>query len=217
MPQDNIHFASEQVLDELAARICSGLKAAAEARCHAWHHHLDIGDALIEAQERVSTGWKRWLRTNCALSVRSAFRYAQLARHREKIEAEVQATGGAEVQATGGQLSMRAALRLITEPSTRKKKNKAGAVETAELNLNAHDDAAVTAALAAYGLERFLQVIPHEWRSVIQRRTGGQVVSVIKQRHGDKRVSDLKAHHLALAVDNTSAPATVETGAPTTH
>jgi hypothetical protein len=121
MPQDNIHFTSEQVLDELAARICSGLKAAAEARCHAWHHHLDIGDALIEAQERVSIGWKRWLRTNCALSVRSAFRYAQLARQRDKIEAEIQATGGA--------LSMRAALRLITEPSTRKKK--AGVVETA--------------------------------------------------------------------------------------
>ena len=208
-PSDNSDFGRVNVLHALAERIRASLKAAQEGRCHAWHHYLDIGDALVEAQERVSTGWKKWLHKNCcALSVRSAFRYTQLARHRAEIEAEV--------KATGGQLSLRAALRLITKPQISKKSKKPGGAKaetkaetTTKLDLNAYSDAEIRAALAAYTLERFLWVMPREWLPKLQRHAGGQVISVMKQHYGDKRLGDLKARHLALAVDNTDPPTTV--------
>jgi hypothetical protein len=74
------------------------------------HQDLAVGDALIEAQARVSSNWKQWLRENCFLSVRTALLYQRLARHRAEIEAEIE---------RAGELSLRAAVRLIAEPSTR--------------------------------------------------------------------------------------------------
>ena len=70
---------------------------------------------LIEAQGRVSSGWKWWLRENCFLSVRTAMLYMQLARHRAEIEAEIERMG---------ELSLRAAIRLIAEPVEKESKPK---------------------------------------------------------------------------------------------
>src|SRR5262249_43418713 len=68
---------------------------------------MAAGDALIAAQEKVNGNWKLWLRDNCFLSVRTALVYARLARHRSAIEAELGRVGD---------LSLRAALRLIAKP-----------------------------------------------------------------------------------------------------
>ena len=95
-------------LDELARQIRAGLELARRERCNALHHDLDIGDALLEPQARVSSGWKRWLRENCFLSVRTALLYQRLARHRAEIEAEIERVG---------ELSLRAAVRLLTTPT----------------------------------------------------------------------------------------------------
>jgi hypothetical protein len=65
---------------------------------------LEAGDALIEAQSRVSTGWKQWLRENCFLAVSTAQLYQQFARHRALIEAALEEEPD---------LSLRAVRRLI--------------------------------------------------------------------------------------------------------
>jgi hypothetical protein len=93
-------------LDQLARRIRESRKAAQKAGVTALHHILDAGDALNAAQAQVSTGWKRWLRDNCSLSVRTALLYQQLANHREEIEAEI---------SQAGELSLRSARRLISK------------------------------------------------------------------------------------------------------
>jgi hypothetical protein len=98
--------AAVEVLDDLARRIRESRQAARQAGAAVLHHSLDAGDALNEAQARVSSGWKRWLKDNCFLSVRTALVYQQLARHRDEIEAAI---------GQAGELSMRAALRLITK------------------------------------------------------------------------------------------------------
>ena len=72
MPHKHINsFAVEQAskLDALAARIRTALEAARVARSNALDRALDAGDALNMAQSCVSSGWKRWLRTNCFLSL----------------------------------------------------------------------------------------------------------------------------------------------------
>jgi hypothetical protein len=104
---------SNQELDELAARIRAALEAARQARSNALDHALQAGDALNAAQERVSSGWKRWLRTNCFLSPSTAMLYQQLARHRPEIEAKIEQIG---------ELSLRSARRLVANPGGRKKK-----------------------------------------------------------------------------------------------
>jgi hypothetical protein len=109
MPDEHINsFAVEQAskLDALAARIRTALEAARVARSNALDRALDAGDALNMAQSCVSSGWKRWLRTNCFLSPSTALLYQQLARHRSEIEAKIEEIG---------ELSLRAARRLVTK------------------------------------------------------------------------------------------------------
>jgi len=103
--------AQGATLDELAHRIRSALQISRQDRCNALHRDLDAGDALIEAQRRISTGWKKWLGKNCFISVRTAMLYMRLARHREEIEAEIE---------RAGELSLRAAIRLIATPTAPK-------------------------------------------------------------------------------------------------
>jgi hypothetical protein len=110
VPAADSGFSEEiaEILDDLARRIRESRQAAQQAGAAVLHHSLDAGDALNAAQARVSTGWKRWLKNNCFLSVRTALVYQQLARHRDEIEAAI---------GQAGELSMRAALRLITKPT----------------------------------------------------------------------------------------------------
>ena len=56
---------------------------------------------------RIPAGWGRWLVDNCGMGVSTAELYMQLARHREKIEVEIERVG---------ELSLRAARRFIAKP-----------------------------------------------------------------------------------------------------
>jgi hypothetical protein len=119
---------------------------------------LDAGDALNEAQGRVSTNWKRWIRDNCFLAVSTAQLYQHLARHRAEIEDKL---------AEFPDLSLRAARRLIAGPSTRSapppKSDLAAAMKRAT-------DAELTAAFAGLGLPAFLRTMPPPWRSEMTAR-----------------------------------------------
>jgi hypothetical protein len=99
---------STAVLADLARVICEALKAAHQARRNALRLELKAGDALIEVQERVPAGeFEWWLKHNCSLSVRTAQLYMQLARHRDVVE---------DAMARNGELSLRAARKLISTP-----------------------------------------------------------------------------------------------------
>jgi hypothetical protein len=124
-------FPTRQELDDLARRIRAALQASRPERCNALHHDLDIGDMLTEVQAQVTTGWKRWLRENCFLSERTALLYQQLARHRTEIEAEIERVG---------ELSLRAARRLIAKPDKENPPNEKQAAAEQELLPRAYDD-----------------------------------------------------------------------------
>jgi hypothetical protein len=124
-------FPARQELDDLARRIRAALQASRPERCNALHHDLDIGDMLTEVQAQVTTGWKRWLRENCFLSERTALLYQQLARHRTEIEAEIERVG---------ELSLRAARRLIAKPDKENPPNEKQAAAEQELLPRAYDD-----------------------------------------------------------------------------
>jgi len=193
MPDEHINsFVVEQAskLDTLAARIRTALEAARVARSNALDGALDAGDALNMAQSCVSSGWKRWLRTNCFLSPSTALLYQQLARHRSEIEAEIEEIG---------ELSLRAARRLVTkrkpaEPETTE--SKPGTTKTTEPPLitaiNNASDAELTAALAALGFDRFMRVMPDQWRPKLEARAGGQIIRRAKARHPNTKLKNLK-------------------------
>ena len=154
-------------LEDLAHQVRAGLELARRERCNALHHDLDVGDALLAAQARVSTGWKRWLRENCFLSVRTALLYQRLARHRTAVEAEIERVG---------ELSLRAAVRLLAQPrpeSETAKPEKPDPVARVVANLRALSDAQLTAVWTAYGLAPFLRTISAGLRSELERRIAG--------------------------------------------
>jgi hypothetical protein len=147
------------ILDELASAIRKALQASKIERCNALHHDLDAGDALIKAQAQVSAGWKRWLRENCFLSVRTALLYQQLARHRDEIEAEIERVG---------ELSLRAAVRLIAKPGAPRATSKLK--PDFLLAWQGSTDAELTASLEQIPLKDFLRVMPAAWRAELARR-----------------------------------------------
>ena len=91
LTMDNIEVATAVVkadsLEEVFAAVRDGLQKVRATGAALLHHALDVGDLLNIAQEQIKwTGgsWKRALREHCFLSVRSAFVYQQLARHRTR-------------------------------------------------------------------------------------------------------------------------------------
>jgi len=181
---DHISLSSQQVetpatLAELAQRVCDALHASDRDRCNALHHDLDAGDALIAAQRQVvAPGWKRWLKSNCFLSVRTAMLYMQLARHREEIEAEIGRVGD---------LSLRAAVRLISKPADKPDKPKRPDPHKAA-------DAELTKWLAAMGMNKFLRIMPPDWRPQLARRVAG-----LNAKDGETNVTLTSALRTALS------------------
>jgi hypothetical protein len=121
-----------ETLDKLAARVCAAHsavltasayvdaahKAAQRSAANALAAALDAGDALLELQQALQErgiGWEAWLRKWGRLPLSTARFYAQLARHRAEIEAEIERVG---------ELSLRAARRLIAEPTKKESKPK---------------------------------------------------------------------------------------------
>ena len=109
-------------LQHLAQTIRDALHTGQKLGATVWHHYFAAGEALIAAEEQVSKGqWKKWLRASCLLSGRTAFRYMQVTRHRELIEAAL---------AEGKEMSLNAALRLISKqngtgkPQSKPRKNR---------------------------------------------------------------------------------------------
>jgi hypothetical protein len=153
-------LSAQASFEELTAWLFAALERARIDRRNALRRDLDIGDALIAAQKHIlsevpsplrEAQWGAWLHVNFSLSERTAQLYMQLARHRAKVEAEIEQMGD---------LSLRAALRLISKP-TGKPRAKTPDLITA---LNKATDTEITAALAHLGFEPFLRVMPPDWR-----------------------------------------------------
>jgi hypothetical protein len=113
---------------------------------------------LNEARNRVSTGWKQWLKNNCFLAVSTAQLYQQLAHHRAEIEDAMERVP---------ELSLRAARRLISKPAETISKPK-------KLDLliawNRASEDERTAALSNVDILEFFRVMPPDWRSQIEAR-----------------------------------------------
>jgi len=190
-------------LNELGAYIREALAASKHARRSALRHDMDAGDGLIAAQARVTTNWKKWLRENCAplKSARSAQIYCQLARGREKIEAELE---------RNPDLSQRAALRLLSPPKP--KPPKPEIPPDIQLLRMLTNTAAVDVkkGLAKFEFEPFLKVMPDEWWSMFQARLDGQNIQRLKQKFPNTRMKNMGRKQLACVINN-------DKGAPTTH
>jgi hypothetical protein len=106
----NLSLSPEQELLALAETICNKCKAVAETARVTLRAALAAGAALNQAKALVPLGgWKRWLKDNCFMSVRTAQLYQQLADHRDEIEAE---------ESRVPDLSLCAARRLIAKPKS---------------------------------------------------------------------------------------------------
>src|SRR6266536_3535382 len=78
--------AAEAAAEEAAV----ATKTLADANHREIYHRMSAGDLLIEAKAQVPHGeWLPWLESNLAMSDRSARVWMQLAKGREKIEAEI--------------------------------------------------------------------------------------------------------------------------------
>jgi hypothetical protein len=146
-------------LEHLAHEIRKALNASQQAGATVWHRRFEAGEALIAAESQVPAGeWKKWLRANCFLSVRTAFRYVQLARKRDEIEA---------ILAEGKELSLNAAIRRFSKPKT--KKAEVEADEITEI-----DEETLVAALKVGGVAYFTSIVlsrlPPEWLPAIELR-----------------------------------------------
>jgi hypothetical protein len=165
--RNNTSVAEQQDgLAALADRIREEHQAIRDAACNALRHALDAGDALITAQAQVSSGWQRWLRDNCFLSVRTAQLYVQLAQHRQDIEAEISRIPD---------LSLRGARRLITRSKTaggagdNKSKSQETTASLADLWAAASPEER-TGFLDEIALTDLLEVMPASWKIEIERR-----------------------------------------------
>jgi hypothetical protein len=150
---------------------------------------MAAGDALNLAQanqHKTNLTWKRWLRENCLISVRTAFVRQQLARHRGEIEAEV--------QRVGDYFSIRAALRTITKNSKKSStKSKPPADVASFLSIwKKADHQTQVAILDAIGFNGLLGALSQQLRREIERR-------VLNQHHKTSTKTNGKFNEQAAA------------------
>jgi hypothetical protein len=190
-----------QDLSTLAKTIRDEDRAVRVAGGALLHHAMNAGDALIAAQEKVSGNWKSWLRENCFLSVDTALVYQRLARHREQIEAEAERAGN---------LSLRAALRLIAKRRSGEQKEK----EAAELSLVDHwkraSSSERTIFLDALGVDEIRKTASLDFFRKLQERVRVEKVN----SNPDALITDLftKALSHIVTADAPSASKPVEDG-----
>jgi hypothetical protein len=166
--------ALEQALVQAHATIVAAeISALAEA--------MDAGDALTEIKRRKLIRHGQWedFYSRTVGSKQTASVYITLAEHRALIEA-------ANVQ-RAGRLTIREALKLIS-----KRQNPRTPRPKSPLNLSAWSDEELTTALAELGIDRFLRVMPDEWRPKIQARAGGQMIAREKTKHPNTRLKNLR-------------------------
>jgi hypothetical protein len=149
----------ERTLDELAGHVRVCCEAIRKAGLTALDHALNAGDDLNEAQTRVSTNWKRWLRENCGfVAVSTALLYQRLARHRPTIEAAM---------LSNSDFTLRDARRLLTAPGSNNRPPPKPVLVAA---MKRATDAELTEAFVALGLPVFLRTMPAKWRSELSAR-----------------------------------------------
>jgi hypothetical protein len=187
---DHIAAAAADVnLTAIAATICTELRNEAKAGAAVLHHAMNAGDALNLAQanqHRTNLTWKRWLRENCLISVRTAFVRQQLARHRQEIEAEV--------QRVGDYFSIRAALRKIAKSDKKPSRKPEPPTDVAAfLSIWKKVDRQMRAAiLDAVGIDGLLGALSQQLRREIERR-------VLNQHHKSSAKNNGKLNGQAAA------------------
>jgi hypothetical protein len=173
--------ATVVALDALAERIRAALRLEREATRNALRIALDIGDDLNKARERVSSGWISWL-NGCGLTVRTAQLRMQLAEHRAEIEARIDEVG---------ELSLRAARRLIATPKDRPKA-KAKSKSDLQVAWDAATDAEKAGLLRHVGLGELLRILPDGLLQELDRRLSGQVLGRLRATYPNKRLKDIE-------------------------
>jgi hypothetical protein len=156
---------NESVLEGLAATIRDAHEAVLAATANALAAALDAGDALITAKARVTEvrvtgGWTPWVQKYCRLGESTARLYMQLARHRAKIESEVERVG---------ELTLCGARRLITKKPPKQPTPKPHLL----VAWRNSTDRERTAALEAIPLLDFLHAMPMAWRTELTARGAG--------------------------------------------
>jgi Protein of unknown function (DUF3102) len=160
-------------LSSLAAQIRTFHQAVQDAALTALAHAMDCGDVLAEAKACAPVkGWNKWLRSECFMGASTARLYMQLAKHRAEIEHRI---------AEFPTLSLRAARKLISKPSSRPKTAEAKPAPTVSTMMNSLTDEQLTEALTALGFDRFRKVMPRDWVPQLERRLADQILSRLKQ------------------------------------
>jgi hypothetical protein len=157
-----IVFKSNSDVDELAATFREEIQQCQTALSNGVRHAMAAGDALIAAQPKVrerGIPWKKWLRENCFVAVSTAELFMQMARHRDRIEEELQ---------HGIDLSIRAARRLISRPSAKRKRPEKMETLAEHWHRVSHDTR--TTFLDAIGVDRILEVMSAEFGRDLRSR-----------------------------------------------
>ena len=191
--------SSVNTIDELATTIRNAHKAAQLAWSNALDHVLDAGDALIKAQTRVSSNWKRWVKDNCFLSVSTAMLYMQLARHRAEIEAEISRVG---------ELSLRAAVRLVSKPDDKAPPKPKKLKPELLVAWRRASNAERTEALNEIPLIDFLAAMPAAW--LVELKARGVRLDGGRAGEPDPRISKI----LRAALSHVASADQPETGKP---
>jgi hypothetical protein len=77
----------EPTLDELTGRIKTALKGMADAAKDVVRRAMSAGEALNQAKAQVDHGnWGKWLKANFDMTERTAQRYMELAKNKQKLE-----------------------------------------------------------------------------------------------------------------------------------
>jgi Protein of unknown function (DUF3102) len=159
-------------LDALAKEVSKHLQASAAAAQNFLEHAIAAGDALIRAKAQVKHGdWLKWLKLlkSCDLSPNTAERYMKLARHRDELNS-----------ARVPNLSLRAALKLVTKPqpaeSKPTKKTTATSFDALAWWSSASPEAR-SCFVDGVGLEPLLAAIPPSWR-----REAAEAIGAISSR-----------------------------------
>ena len=189
-----------QGLRELEDDVLSFHHAVLRSYGCAFYDAMSAGDAIIAIKARglIRHGqWGEFYQRTCG-SKRTAQVYVKLAKNRSVLEAKAQSS--AHLIIDGG---INGALRFLRGQSGTSRANKTTKPPKPSVVsvVSKATDAELTEALAALDFDRFMQIMPAEWRSKLEARFLGP----IKTKYPNKKVK-----HLTVAYS-------AEISAPTSH
>jgi hypothetical protein len=189
-PHNSTTTEKQDSLVALEQTVCAAHAEVSKAEGAKLSFALKAGEALLEILGRklIRHGQKTEFYRHTCGSKRTASIYIQLAENRVLIEK-------AKVQSSA-LLSIDAALRLIRQAKGTSRSRDARS--RAQLNLSTRSEEEVTAALRAYGFDKLMQVMPLEFRSLLQQREGAQIIRLMKTRHPNRQVKNLPKIRLLI-------------------